>query len=135
MLRNRILSLFGLLILAVVSVNGQILKGLENYQYSYTQAEQLDPAVAEATMASFGLIIDTDKYVSKMTSLETAVCIEEKDVKGFIKKARKLIKKEKAPLIQSVNNEAMTMELYAKDGEIIALSNIDNEVAMIYVIK
>lgn len=135
MLRNRILSLVGLLILAVVSVNGQILKDLDKYQYSYIQGEQLDPIVAEATMASFGLIIDTNKYISKMTSLETAVCIEEKDVKGFIKKARKLIKKEKAPLIQSVNNEAMTMELYAKDGEIIALSNIDNEVATIYVIK
>lgn len=29
----------------------------------------------------------------------------------------------------------MTMELYAKNGEIIALSNIDNEVAIVYVIK
>lgn len=135
MLRNRILSLFGLLMLAVISVNGQILKGLENYQYSYTQAEQLDPAVVEATMASFGLLIDTDKYVSKMTSMEVATCYEEKDVKSFIKKAKKIIKKEKAPLIQTVNNEAMTMELYAKDGEIIALSNIDNEVAIVYVIK
>lgn len=135
MLRNRILSLVGLLMLAVVSVNGQILKGLEKYQYSYTQTDQLDPVVAEATMASFGLIIDTDKYVSKMTSLETAVCIEEKDVKNFIKTAQKIIKKEKVTLIQTVKNEAMTMELYAKDGEIIALSNIDNEVATIYVIK
>lgn len=121
--------------LAVISVNGQILKGLENYQYSYTQAEQLDPVVVEATMASFGLLIDTDKYVSKMTSMEVATCYEEKDVKSFIKKAKKIIKKEKAPLIQTVNNEAMTMELYAKDGEIIALSNIDNEVAIVYVIK
>ena len=125
MLRNRILFVVGLLMLAVASASGQILKGFEKYQYVYTAAAQLPFGVAEGVMISIKPI-SPEKYISEMTSLEAASCGEEKDVKKFVKAAKKTIKKEKIPLIQEVKDDGMTVEIYAKEGEIIVLTIYDD---------
>ncbi len=134
MKRNRICFLLGLLIFAVISVNGQILKDFDKYQYSFTQVDQMPQAAKEALMVSLNPI-GAEKYINDITSVEVAVCIEEKDVKGFIKKAQKIIKKEKVSKLQSVNNEGLMVDFYAKEGEIIILSAFDNDFANITVFK
>ncbi|MDE5550574.1 MAG: hypothetical protein K2I99_04390, partial [Bacteroidaceae bacterium] len=73
MKRNRICFLLGLLIFAVTSVNGQILKDLEQYQYTYTQTDQLDQAIKEAIINSISLI-GSEKYIHDITSIEVATC-------------------------------------------------------------
>lgn len=125
MKRNRICFLLGLLIFAVTSVNGQILKDLEQYQYTYTQTDQLDQAIKEAIINSISLI-GSEKYIHDITSIEVAACTKKKNLKDFLKKARKIIKKEKISQLQSTINDDMTVEIYAKDGEIIILSIIDD---------
>lgn len=134
MLRNRIYSLLGLLMLTVVSVvNGQILKGLEKYQYAYTTAEQFPKEAMGGIMIGISPI-EPEKYISTISSVEVASCYEEKDVKKFIKTARKLIKKEHISRIKTINSDCVVTELYAKEGEIIVLSVFD-DFAGIFVIK
>lgn len=125
MKRNRICFLLGLLIFAVTSVNGQILKDLEQYQYTYTQTGQLNQVIKEAIINSISLI-GSEKYIHDITSIEVAACTKKKNLKDFIKKARKIIKKEKISQLQSTINDDMTVEIYVKDGEIIILSIIDD---------
>ena len=107
--------------LAVISVNGQVLKGLEKYAYNYSQVDSLDGPVKEAIMVSLSPI-GAENYLSELTSIEAAMCIEEKDQKKFLKAARKVIKNEKIPLTQSFKEEGMVMEFYAHQGEIILLT-------------
>lgn len=99
--------MLGLLIFAVTSVNGQILKDLEQYQYTYTQTDQLDQAIKEAIINSISLI-GSEKYIHDITSIEVAACTKKKNLKDFIKKARKIIKKEKISQLQSTINDDMT---------------------------
>lgn len=133
MFRNRILSLVALLMLAVVSVNGQILKDLDKYNYRYCTADELTLPASEGILIAISPI-NPEQYISKISTVETAMCCEEKDAKKFLKKARKLIKKEKIPLVQTIENERMTVNLYARQGEIIVLSYLD-EIVAVTVIK
>lgn len=74
--------------------------------------------------------IGPEQYINKISTIEAAMCCEEKDAEKFLKKARKLIKKEKIPLVQAIENEGMTVNLYARQGEIIMLSYLDEFVAV-----
>lgn len=107
--------------LAVVSVNGQILKGLEKYACNYSLVDSLDGPVKEAIMVSLSPV-GAEKYLSELTSVEAAMCSGEEDQKKFLKAARKVIKNEKIPLTQSFKEEGLVLEYYAYQGEIIILT-------------
>ncbi|MDE6536143.1 MAG: hypothetical protein K2K82_09085 [Muribaculaceae bacterium] len=123
-----------LVILAAVSVNGQIMKGFEKYLYNYCTVESLPQQAREGIMIALSSL-GPEKYISEISSVESALCLEEKDYKKFLKKARKVIKKEHIPLISSSDmGEEMRMEIYAKEGEII-LFYINEEAPTITIIK
>lgn len=75
-----------------------------------------------------------NEYVSDITMIEQAACYSKSKMNSFLKKCAKTIKKAKLPQIKKIDVDDISVIFYAKEGQIIYLSKIDDDIASIVVI-
>ena len=140
MLRKFFCSL-GLAVLLACSVSvaakpandSNLLSGFDDYNYqTVTPQGHLSGAlsIVLGTAANNGL----SNYITDITAIESASCTNEAKMKAFLKKCRKTIKKAKLPKVSNYKEEEVDITYYAKEGMIISITNIDNDLSTIVVI-
>lgn len=106
-----------------------------NYQKIFAEGNhgQLPETLGAALAPAFQQI-GLNKFVSNITMIEQAACYSKSKMNSFLKKCAKTIKKAKLPKVHGFNADDVFTEFYAKEGLIICLSKIDDDIASIVVI-
>ncbi len=132
MKRINLIFWLSLLLLAPTFINAQEIKNLPNYKH-FTASE-----IAGDLEVVYGSIkaMNGEQYVSEITEVERAACYDVKDFKKFLKDATKAVKKADIPLIlESPQDIDYKTKLYAKEGTIVVLTEMDNEFASIAIVR
>lgn len=106
-----------------------------NHRIIYVEGEhgQL-PETLNAALAPGFQQIGLNEYVSDIAMIEQAACYSKSEMKSFFKKCAKTIKKAKLPQIKKFDVDDISVIFYAKEGQIVCLSQIDDDIASIVVI-